>query len=106
VSAFTIDSVEALAEQKATVALALGGVEVGGRKAGVAAKVSVQTDGVLLTLGVSKLAGETEWTVDSLSQGGLPVFANGVGSRCTALKSVSDKNIVAALEAEAEAVIA
>lgn len=103
---------EAIAATPGTVALALGGITVGGRAGGLAAVVETAVDpgssggtalkgGKLIRLGVSKLDGEGEWIVDSLSVGGLPVYANGVGSRCTRLKAVSDAGIVAALDAAA-----
>lgn len=107
-----VTGMEQLAAQEGTVALALGGITVGGRAGGLAAVVETDVDpgssgGValkgakLIVLGVSKLDGESEWIVDSLSVGGLPVYANGVGSRCTRLKAVSDAEIVAALDAAA-----
>lgn len=91
-----------LAAQEGTVALALGGMKIGGRKAGLAARLTTEANGALVTLGVSKLEGETDWTVDSLQIGnGCPAFANGVGARYCATKVLTDAAAVAALEAAA-----
>lgn len=101
-----IISIERLAEQQGTVALALGGITVGGRKAGIAAKLTVEQEGKQVLLGVSKLEGEAEWIVDSITIGSFPVVANGVGSRCSTLRTLNDAATIAELNAAAEQVIA
>lgn len=103
---FTISDARRLDAEEGTVALAFGGVRVGGRSGGFAAMVTTDIDGAEVRLGVSQLDGETEWIVDSFSVNGVPRFVNGVAARCTTLKAVTDAEIVAALDAAAGAVAA
>lgn len=104
---FTITSTSRLEAQAPTVALALGGIEVGGRAAGVAATVEIEAsgapEGVKARLGVSRLEGETEWIVDSFAHSnGYVLFSNGVGARYCKLKTISDERIVRALDNAAQ----
>lgn len=111
--AFSITSIATLDALPGTVALALGGITVGGRKGGTAATIETTedpgasssgrafADGRPITLGVSRLDDEEQWILDSLTIGSFPVFANGVGSRCTLLKALTDAEMVAALDAAA-----
>lgn len=98
--------VEQLEATAGTVALALGGIEVGGRAGGLAGELVVKTTDAEVTLGVSKLDGEEAWTVDSMFIGSFPSYANGVGARYLRTKQLTDADGIAALDAAAEAVIA
>lgn len=99
--------VEQLEAQAGTVALALGGIEVGGRAGGLAGELGVKADdGVEVTLGVSKLDGEEAWTVDSMFVGSMPAYANGVGARYLLTKQLTNADGIAALDAAAEGVAA
>jgi len=54
------------------------------------------------TLNLSRLDGETEWTMDALFlSNGYPVFVHGFGSRVTIPQVLMDPDTVAALDARA-----
>lgn len=66
---------------------------------GIAARIIVGE----LIFGVSKLAGETAWTVDStvVAATGYPVHVNGYGARYLRTSQLTEKAAVATLEAAA-----
>lgn len=45
------------------------------------------------TLFVSKWNGESEWIVDGMFVGNLPVYYNGQGSRCTTLRTFDNPQV-------------
>lgn len=55
------------------------------------------------TLHLSRYDTETEWVVDGVwvTANSYPVYHNGLGSRCTALRVVTEADLVAALNARA-----
>lgn len=55
------------------------------------------------TLYVSRLDGESAWTVDARMQGSLPVFVNGYGARYLRTDVIADADVIAQLEAIAGA---
>lgn len=87
---------------QSTTALALGGMQVTtGHAGGTAAVVEQLTEEGFLTLHVTKLEGETDWTVDAAYKGGFPLWANGEGARYLRTRQIKDAEIVGALDGAA-----
>lgn len=98
---FEIENARSFAGRNAVFSLYLDREALPAAPGGVAADV-VFAD---RTWNVSRLEGESGWTIDGeFLSNGFPVFFNGVGTRFTIPRVVTDSPLVAALDAATNAV--